>query len=281
MDSSLSELGSPLDLPCLSPRPVNLPQIESIDLRARYHSARCGGDFFDGIAIGSRLVFLLMDIAGRRPETHPIAVEVQNVFRNRAQALFEPSDANESEGIASLARDINRAIIDAAHGARFAPAFLGCYNLTLNILTYDYAGHLLAIFHDAEKTSVLEPCGIPLGLFTHSTYEPVILAFNRHARLLLLTKGMTESRRGSTKVRDERIRCLFEKSTTDSASAICDTVLRAAYEFETRSWSRVFDFFRPRNQRYRDDLTAVALVRRSDTSRSSQPQFQNEVARKA
>jgi hypothetical protein len=41
--------------------------------------------------------------------------------------------------------------------------------------------------------------------------------------------------------------------------------LRAAYAFENRPWSRVYDFLRSRNQRYRDDLTAVALVRRGDT----------------
>src|SRR5262249_52010247 len=157
-----------------------------------------------------------------------------------AQDLFTPSDANESEGIALLARDINRSLIEAANGVRLAPAFLGCYNLTLDILTYHYAGHLLAVFRDAEKTRVLEPGGIPLGLFTHSTYEPAVLAFDRHARLLLLTKGVTESRRGTTTVRDERIRCLLKNSSTDSASTICDAVLRAAYDFEHRPWSRLY-----------------------------------------
>ena len=88
MDSSFSQLGSPSGLPGTSPRPANLPQIESIDLKARYHSARCGGDFFDAVAIDSRVVFLLTDIAGRRPETQPIAVNLQNVFRTRAQDLF-------------------------------------------------------------------------------------------------------------------------------------------------------------------------------------------------
>jgi serine phosphatase RsbU (regulator of sigma subunit) len=265
MDSSFSQLGSPSGLPGTSPRPANLPQIESIDLKARYHSARCGGDFFDAVAIDSRVVFLLTDIAGRRPETQPIAVNLQNVFRTRAQDLFQHADANESDGIALLARDINRSLIDAAQGVRFAPTFLGCYNLSLNILTYHYAGHLLAVFHDTGKARVLEPDGIPLGLFTHSTYEPAHLAFHRHARLLLVTKGITESRRGSTTLRDERIRHLLEYSITDSASRICDDVLQVAYDFENHPWSRLYDFLRPRSQRYRDDLTAVALVRRSDT----------------
>jgi serine phosphatase RsbU (regulator of sigma subunit) len=264
MASSLSELGSPPGRSGSSPRPVDLPHTEGLDLQSRYHSARCGGDFFDAVAIGSRVVFLLMDIAGRRPETHTIAVNVQNVFRTRAQELFEHSDANESEGIALLVRDINRSLIEAAQRVRFAPAFVGCYNLALHILTYHYAGHLLAVFRDAEKARVLEAGGIPLGLFTHSTYEPAVLGFDPHAKLLLVTKGIAESRRGSTVFDDEHVRCLLENSTADSASAICEAVLLAAEGSGDQPWSRVYDFFRSRNQKDRDDLTAVALVRRGD-----------------
>jgi serine phosphatase RsbU (regulator of sigma subunit) len=270
MASSESGAGSPSGLQGPSPHPVNLPHIESLDVAARYHSARCGGDFFDGVALHSRVLFLLTDIAGRRPETQAIAVDIQNAFRTGAQGLFKQPDANESEGIALLARDINRSLIEAARGVRFAPAFLGCYNLTLNILTYHYAGHFLALFHDGGKTRVLEPCGIPLGLFTHSTYEPAVLGFDRHAKLLLVTKGITEGRQGPTMFDDERISLLLENSTTDSAS-ICEAVLRAADDSENHRKSRVYDFLHPHNQRHCDDLTAVALVRRGDTPGSAHP----------
>lgn len=270
MASSLSGSGSPPGLKGASPLPIDLPEIESLDMKARYHSPRSGGDFFDGVALDSRVVFLLMDIAGKRPETHAIAVDVQNVFRTRAEELFRHSDANESEGIAVLARDINHSLIDAAHGVRLAPSFLGCYNLTLNILTYHYAGHLLAMFHDTEKTRVLEPSGIPFGLFTHSTYEPAVLGFDRHAKLLLVTKGITEtegtaeSQREPTMFDAEHIRVLLESSTPDAAS-ICEAVLGVADESGDHPRSRAYDFFHLRNRKSSDDVTAVALVRRSDT----------------
>lgn len=270
MASSLSQSESSLGLPGPCPHPVNLPEFESLDIKARYHSPRCGGDFFDGVALGSRVIFLLTDIAGKRPETQAIAVDVQNVFRARAQDLFRHSDANESESIAELARDVNRALIEAAGGARFAPSFLGCYNLALNILTYHFAGHFLAVFHDAEKTRVIEPCGIPLGLFTHSTYEPAVLAFERHAKLLLLTKGINESRQEPTVLDDARIQLLLENPAADAAS-LCEAALKAAYDSGNHAWSRVHDLLHPRNQKNRDDLTAVALVRRSDTHGSPRP----------
>lgn len=266
-----------MDVKGPSPLPINLSEIESLDMKARYHSPRSGGDFFDGVAFGSRVVFLLTDIAGKRPETHAIAVDVQNVFRTRAEELFKHSDANESEGIALLARDINHSLIEAAHGVRLAPAFLGCYNLNLNILTYHYAGHLLAMFHDTETTRVLEPFGIPFGLFTHSTYEPAVLGFDRHAKLLLVTKGITEtkgiaeSQQEPTMFDAEHLRVLLESSTPDAAS-ICEAVLGAADESGDHTRSRLHDFFHPGNQKNGDDVTAVALVRRGDAGSADSPE---------
>lgn len=266
MASSRTELAASqnpsLALPDPTPLPVNVPQLEGLDLQAKSHSDGCGGDFFDVLAIGSRVVFLLTDIAGRPPQTHAIAVEVQNAFRTRAQELFEPPEANESEGIALLARDVNRSLIQAAGDARFAPAFLGCYNRTLGILTYHNAGHILAVFHDAVSARVLDPGGIPLGLFTHSTYEPAVLAFEPRARLLLVTKGITESRRGAAIFGSERVQRLLENSNTDSALEICEAVLREVDDFKAQSKSRVRRLLHPRKRRNRDDWTAVTLVRR-------------------
>jgi serine phosphatase RsbU (regulator of sigma subunit) len=239
-----------------------VPQLEGLDLQAKSHSDGCGGDFFDVFATDSRVVFLLMDIAGKPPETHAIASELQNAFRTRAQELFEPTEANESESIALLARDVNRSLIQAAGGAHFAPAFLGCYNRTLGILTYHNAGHILAVFHDAVSARVLDPGGIPMGLFTHSTYEPAVLAFEPRAKLLLVTKGITESKRGAAVFGSERVQQILENSNTDSASEICEAVLREVSDFKAQSKSRVRSLLRPRKRRNGDDWTAVALVRR-------------------
>ena len=110
MASPLTSLGIPGPEPC----PVELTQLNGLDLSARYHSDRCGGDFFDALAIGSRLVFLLTDIAGSRSEAHAIAAQAQVAFRHTARELFSADDANESEAIAALAHDVNRSLIEAA-----------------------------------------------------------------------------------------------------------------------------------------------------------------------
>jgi serine phosphatase RsbU (regulator of sigma subunit) len=262
MNSSPIELSDAFNLAGPTPRPADSPQFEGLDLRAGFNSDRCGGDFFDGVAIGSRVVFLLTDIAGMQPETGAIASQVQHEFQTRAQVLFEPSGANESEGIAALAHAVNRSLIDAARGVRFAPAFLGCFNLTLGTLTYHNAGRLLAVFHDREGVRVLESGGIPLGLFTHNLYEPAVIAFEPRAKLLLVTKGVTERRRGATRFGSEGVIQSLQKSDTESASSICEAVLKEAYDFGRRRL-RVTGLLRLRKRRSSEDLTAVALVRPS------------------
>jgi serine phosphatase RsbU (regulator of sigma subunit) len=243
-----------------TPCPVHLARLRGLDIGARYHSDRCGGDFFDGAAIDFRLVFLLTDIAGPRSEAHAIAAETQIAFRQRAWELFKPPGANETDAIATLAHDVNRSLMEAANGVRFAPTFLGCFNSALGILTYCNAGRVLAIFRDAKSARVLDRGGVPLGLFTHVTYEPAVLAFEPRDKLLLVTKGVTESRRGGAEFGAKRIERLLEHSNEDSAAEICDTVLREAYDFGNHPWSRLYDVLHSR-QRRNEDLTAVAFVR--------------------
>jgi serine phosphatase RsbU (regulator of sigma subunit) len=244
-----------------TPAPVHLKRLQGVDLSARYHSDRWGGDFFDAVAADGRVVFLLTDIAGTRTEAHAIAAAMQLVFRQKATELFEPSEANESDSLAALAHEVNRSLIEAADGIRYAPTFLGCFNLALGILTYCNAGRVLAAFRDARSVQALEGGGVPFGLFTHVTYEPAVLAFEPQDKLLLVTKGVTESRRGSTEFGVRRVERILEQSNGDSASKLCDTVLREAYEYGNHPWSRVYDFIHARRNHNHDDLTAVALVR--------------------
>jgi serine phosphatase RsbU (regulator of sigma subunit) len=263
MASFLTELGiRPLDAAGPTPCPVKLTKLEGLDISARYHSDRCGGDFFDGLTIGSRLVFLLTDIAGPRAEAHAIAAEAQVAFRQSALELFSPAAANESDAVAALAHEVNRSLMEAAGGVRFAPTFLGCFNTTLGILTYCNAGRVVAVFRDARSVCVLERGGVPFGLFTHVTYEPAVLAFEPQDKLLLVTKGVIESRRGGNEFGAQRIERLLEHCHGETAAQICDKVLRQSYDFGNHPWSRVQDYLNSRRPRRDDDLTAVVLVRR-------------------
>ena len=254
----LTGLGTPMA--GSTPGPPDLTKLDGLDLMARYRAGRRGGNFFDGLTIGQRAVFLLTDIAGPRAEARALAVDVQTAFRQYAPDLFASSGANESEAIATLAYELNRSLMKAARGVHFTPAFLGCFSFPLGILTYHNAG-LLAVFHDAEGARALRSGGVPLGLFTHNTYEPAVLAFEPGARLLLVTKAVLESPRGASEFGLKRVERLLANVNADSASQICETVLQQAYAFGNRPWTRLYDLLRYGKHLGNDDLTAVALVR--------------------
>jgi serine phosphatase RsbU (regulator of sigma subunit) len=262
MTVSLAELGTPTGTRRTTPYPVDMARLPGVEISARYHSDRCRGDFFDGQTVGTRLVFLLTDIAGPRPEAHAIAIDVQETFRQRAWELFHAPEANEPDAIATLAHDVNRALMDAANGVRFSPTFLACFNADLGILTYCNAGQVLALFRDARSAQTLDRGGVPLGLFTHVTYEPAVLAFEPEDKLIVVSKGVTENRRGTARFGTRRIERLVPHANRDSAARICETVLEEAYQFGHNPWSRAYNFVLPRKQRAPEDMTAVTLIRR-------------------
>jgi serine phosphatase RsbU (regulator of sigma subunit) len=243
-----------------TPHPTRLPSLEGLDLSARYHSARTGGDFFDALAVGPYVVFLLTDIAGSRSIAHTIASAAQDTFRLRAPQLFATSATNLSNAISTLAHDINQTLTTATAGVCFAPTFLGCYDLNLGVLVYINAGGLPAIFRDADGTSILTNASMPLGLFTHLTYEPAIQVFEPGARLLLVTKGVIEARSGTTPFGIERLKRILSDSTDPSALDLTQSVLDEAHQSTRPPWYDLAKRLFTKPERV-DDLTAVVLAR--------------------
>ena len=260
MDSSVA--GSAMQVGTSTLLPVVWSQFKDVDLHAMHHSPCRGGDFFDALPVGRHVLFLLTDIAGLQLQAQEVASQVQYVFRQKAQELFAGSEVNESDALAELAHAFNLAVIDAAQGVRFAPTFLGCFNLTHGILSYCNAGNLLALVRSEGNVHVLESSGMPLGLFSHTTFEAAILALQPGDAVLAVTKGVTGSRRGATDFGVERVERMLKDATTASASAICEAVLREAHDFSHHPWSRFLSLFHKTQSCITDDLTALALVRR-------------------
>src|SRR5580698_5738301 len=94
-----------------TPLRADLSGLRGLDLHSRYHSARCGGDFFDAVTVGSRVIFFLTDIAGRKNEAHEIAARTQDMFRGNAQKIFVAVDANLVDATAELVQELNRSLI--------------------------------------------------------------------------------------------------------------------------------------------------------------------------
>ena len=242
-------LQATVERPMRQPAPTQLPTLPGVGIAALYHGARMGGDFYDfAVTQSGRLIFLLLDIAGKRREALDIAASVQERFRESAPELFRGEDMNQSDALSELNIQVNRAILKAAGGVRHAPAFLACYDPKVGTLTYINAGHLPALLKENGGVTPLAANGIPLGLFSHATHDAAFVVMPPGSVLLLASKGLVESRRGSKEFGLERVIEVLQAREFRDAQELCSSVL-AAVETFTRSGT-------PEN-----DTTALALMR--------------------
>jgi phosphoserine phosphatase RsbU/P len=232
------------------PTPTTIPKLDTLQVAMQYRGARMGGDFFDFIETEpSRLVFLMMDIAGKRDEAMDIAAAVQDKFRATVPELFSGDEVNEAQAAADLNIVINRTVLEAAQGVRCAPAFLASFDENLGTLTYVNSGHTSALLRDADGTTELKANGVPLGLFSHAVTDAQLSVLQPGATLLLASKGLIESKKAFQKEYGfKRLASVVREAKFTTAAELCAQVLG-----DVESYIQNVD---PDN-----DVTTVALMR--------------------
>ncbi len=249
------------------PLPAVIPALGSTQIAARYQQARSGGDFFDFVCAGERLVLLLLDIAGRRTSALALAAVVQDVFRLRAPQLLAAPQANQSEALTELALLLNRTVLDNADQVRCTPAILACYDPQLGTLWYVNGGHVAPLIRDSSGISALEPTGLPLGLFSHLTQDAGICVLEPGDALLAVSRGILEAR-GSRRQEFgmERVRAYFATADLQDANQLCSTLLDTVIGFAGQRSNHLFRRFVAGNNGPglpENDRTVLALLRRS------------------
>lgn len=232
------------------PEPSVVPNLQTASMAALYRAARVGGDFFDCATVRGRLVFFLLDIAGKREQALDLAAGLQRVFRDEGIKFFQGSPLNEADALSNLAILMNRSLIQLANGVRCAPAFMACFEEDLGTIFYINAGHTPALLKDRDGITSLSATGLPLGLFSHATHDAQMSVLEPSAVLLLVSKGLVESRRGSREFGLDRVRQVLERNTAHDASEVCANILDAVQEFT-------------RNASGQNDVTALSIMRSS------------------
>ena len=235
--------------PRSDPRHTDVPTLRGAEIAAVYYKVRVAGDFYEFLRVGpSRVLFGLLDLAGRREDTREILIATQSTFRKRAPRLFAAEDLNETEAMIELCHDMNRTILQFAGGVRSCPAFIGCYNEDLGTVSYANAGHTPGLLRDDTGVTLLESTGLPLGLFSHATQSASTCALLPGAALLILSRGIVEAEYRGEEFRLERAQQNFQTAIFHSAQDLCLTVLQDAQEFM-------------RVPPTHNDVTTLALVR--------------------
>jgi len=190
---SLFHRRAPEVLPGVEPVPSEFPKIEGAEIAAATYGKRVAGDFYDSLRVSpERILFGLLDVAGRRETNQSVLSAAQTIFRNLGVDLFSAPDINEADAMVELCVSMNRGIMEAAKGIRSCPAFIGCYHEKFGTLCYTNAGHTPGLLRDSTGVVELASTGLPLGLFSHATSDAPIIALGKGAALLLVSRGVVE-----------------------------------------------------------------------------------------
>src|SRR5262249_56179959 len=108
-----------------------------------------GGDCYDFVRVGTaRVLFILLDVAGRIDDNRQIVSSAQTAFRTMGTELFAREDINEANAMIDLCLELNRNILKTAGRVCSSPAFAGCYNESLGTVSYFNAAHTPGLLRD-------------------------------------------------------------------------------------------------------------------------------------
>jgi serine phosphatase RsbU (regulator of sigma subunit) len=237
--------------PLTDPLHCDAPLLRHAEIAAVYTGQRVAGDFYEFLRVGpSRMLFVLLDIAGLRADTREILIAVQKTFRSLAPELFAGEDFNETTAMIELCQEMNRTIMRG--GLRSCPAFIGCYNEDLGTVCYANAGHTPGLLRDDTGVALLEATGLPLGLFSHTMQSAATCHLVPGAALLAVSRGIIEAEYIEADKDAEfgldGVKQCFQEAAVLSARDLCLTMLRAARRFRPMTPTQ-------------NDLTTLVLVR--------------------
>ena len=238
----------------MEPVPSEFPRINGAEIAATTYGKRVAGDFYDSLRVSpERILFGLLDVAGRRESNQAILSAAQKIFRSLGTEFFAPPDINESDAMTALCLRLNRGLMEAAAGVHSCPAFIGCYHEKFGTLCYTNAGHTPGLLRDSTGVVELGPTGLPLGLFSHATCDAPTVGLEKGAALLLVSRGVVEGKCKDDKAEDlefglERVKERLQADPSCTAQTISASILSAVGEFTCEPLVP-------------DDMTALVFVR--------------------
>lgn len=233
----------------ITPSIANFPQLSGAEIAGMVQGERVGGDLYRFLrANRCRVIFGLLDVAGRREENHGIVDAARQTFEELGSRKFADEDINEADAMMEFCLELNLSIRRAAAGVRSCAAFVGCYNEELGTICYVNAGHTPGLLRDPLGITELRATGLPLGLFAASTYEAPTAALQRGASLLLVSRGVVEAVAKKEEFGLERVKQNFLGAPTEDARQIASAILQSVSDFCA-------------SKPLQNDITALALAR--------------------
>src|SRR5215469_8227965 len=182
--------------PVLAP----VPELQDAQLAAGYYDHRVGGDCYAFHRPNPhRVLFALIDVAGRSEENRPVVAAVQSALPSLGSALLAGDNVNEAESMGTV--------------------------------SYFNAGHTPGLLRDGSRVIELRATGLPLGLFSHATPDASIVALEPGDALVVVSRGVVEARHKRREFGLEQVMSNLLRAQAGTAPQICSDVLADLREF--------------------------------------------------
>jgi adenylate cyclase len=227
----------------------DVPALQGADMAVAYFSSRDGGDLHDFLRVSPyRVLFGLLDVAGKRETSAPVLQAAQACFRASGEEIFAAEELNESEAMVELSRRLNLEIMRAAGGVRSCPAFVGCHNEELGTVCYVNAGHTPGLLWCNDSSIVELPAtGLPLGLFSLAPTDARIVGLGQKGSLAVVSRGVVEAESKNAEF------------GLDGVKGVMQTGPSSAKDLSQNILQRVQDFMHMAPKH--NDVTALTLTR--------------------
>ena len=136
-------------------------------------------------------------------ENHSIVEAARRTFQEIGQEKFAYEEINEADAMMELCLEIEPEHPPRGRRSAFLRRFLGCYNEELGTICYANAGHTPGLLRDPSGITELPATGLPLGLFSASTYEAPTAAA---AEGSFSAAGFARRSGGSAQAQEGRVR---------------------------------------------------------------------------
>jgi PAS domain S-box-containing protein len=210
--------------------PLTLPEIEGLDVAARYlaggEGTVVGGDLYDLFEVDDEWAFVVGDVCGKGAEAAALTSMVR--YTIRAEAVHR---AGPGEALGQL----NAAILRQFDDGRFCTVLHGRVRVGPSgaQLAIACAGHPAPLRLTATGSVEPVPCGGRLlGVVPEVVPDTVHATLAPGDALVCFTDGVTEGRGGGRMFGDGPLQRVLSGAAGRDADGIAETVTRAALDFQ-------------------------------------------------
>lgn len=204
--------------------PTSLPEVDGLELAARYEPALAGqpvgGDWYDAFELeDGRLALVIADASGHGPDAAAHMVQVRNVVRALAIEHGEPD---------RVLSQANRVVGRIAEQNLFATCCYLVVDPSTGAFAWASAGHLPPLLAGADPRYLASAVGPPLGVQPDARFPVAGGAIAPGELLVLFTDGLVEDRAQPIEVGLDRLAAVSLRSAGRSAAEAADLLVASA-----------------------------------------------------